>query len=230
MTENSPVVPAQTFDLSAVLGFNEKMHGIRVDIVEKGIFHNDATNSYDNYKYLSEAFYKKEANGLFTKHRIEFRASEVSHEILQGTEKQPFAVLVTYEFCLKDIDTGYMEVTYHSGIGMDKGDKAIYKARTGAFKSFMANNFLFPTTDDPEMDDEIPEKKTIVKKAPSGTITTGQVALIKSLFKNSKEELKTLMTPLNKKKIEELSVEEASKIIDSKKGEPSNEWFNSRRE
>lgn len=224
MENNENALP--DVNIKDVIEFQKKMHELRKDIVKRGYFVNDAKNDFDNYKYFSEAKYKMEANELFTNHGIEYRSSEVAHEVIQGTAKQPFGFLVTYEFCLKDIDTGYMEVTYHSGVGMDKGDKAIYKARTGAFKSFMANTFLFPTSDDPENDED--EKKPTTKAQPKktvapGSITQGQIALIKSLFKDSKEELKEMMTPYNKKKIEELSVEEASTIIDTKKGGASNE-------
>ena len=39
------------------------------------------------------------------------------------------------------------------GIGMDSGDKAIYKAETGAQKNFLMQLFLMSTGDDPENDD-----------------------------------------------------------------------------
>jgi len=38
------------------------------------------------------------------------------------------------------------------GIGMDTGDKAIYKAETGAQKNFLMQLFLMSTGDDPEHD------------------------------------------------------------------------------
>ena len=47
--------------------------------------------------------------------------------------------------------------------------------------------------------------------------------MMKSLFKDSKEELKEMMKPYKKKKIEELTLEEASKIIELKKGKGTDE-------
>ena len=47
--------------------------------------------------------------------------------------------------------------------------------------------------------------------------------MLKSLFKDNKDELKEIMKNYNKKKIEELTVSEASEIIDNKKGNNENE-------
>lgn len=43
------------------------------------------------------------------------------------------------------------------GEGMDTGDKAIYKAITGAQKYVLMKTFLIPTGDDPELE-ELPQK------------------------------------------------------------------------
>lgn len=53
-----------------------------------------------------------------------------------------------------------MAVRYGFGFGEDSGDKAIYKAITGAIKYFGSENFLVSTGDDPEREDERMDKLT----------------------------------------------------------------------
>ena len=105
-------------------------------------------------------------------------------------------------------------------LAIDKGDKAIYKARTGALKSFFANTFWVATHDDPERDDndKKPSKasaKTVSNKTVM--ISDNQKALIKNLFRNNVDELNTILHSYGKKKIDELSISEASDVIKSKK-------------
>jgi hypothetical protein len=51
------------------------------------------------------------------------------------------------------------------GEGQDAGDKAVYKAMTGALKYCLLKTFLIPTGDDPERD-ETPAKPPAPKSAP----------------------------------------------------------------
>ncbi len=210
----------------------KKKSEARTDLFNRGTLTNGALNEFDNYEYFSESQYKLLFNELFSKYKLEFRSSEISKELFTGTDKQPFGVILTIACTIMDIESGYEETTYHSGIAIDKGDKAIYKARTGALKSFFANTFWVATHDDPEREDDSPKKPvyksrnyTETKKTSgkAGSITKGQITMIKSLFESSKEELKEMMTPYNKKKIEELTIEEASAIISQKKRSESDE-------
>ena len=166
---------------------------------------------------------------LFSEYGIELYVTEDEYKSFDGSDKQPFGRIVTLACTLIDIDTGYGETSRHTGEGLDRGDKAGYKATTGALKKFLSSTFLVATKDDPERDDDYTsKKKNVTKTAPKqnelGTITKGQIAIIKTLFKESKDELINMMVPYKKKKIEELNIDEASKIISAKKGE-SNEQF-----
>jgi len=68
----------------------------------------------------------------------------VRFTLTDGREKQEFVVL---------------------GEGQDSGDKATYKAMTGALKYALLKLFLIPTGDDPEADDDPPAKPA--PKAPA---------------------------------------------------------------
>lgn len=111
----------------------------------------DKVNGFDKYSYLSEAGYKALINDVFTACGLELTATEVSMEKYEvPRSKQPNACFATWAFQTTDIDTGYYETSIVTGNGMDKGDKAIYKADTGAMKYFAANNWFVVTGDDPE--------------------------------------------------------------------------------
>lgn len=222
-----PEIPVkeEKVNYESIISLQKKKNSIRKELHERGILPKGAHNDYDNYDYFSEAQYKELFTELFSKHGIELHIDESDYGTFDGTDKQPFGRVVTLACSLIDIDTGYVETSRHTGEGLDRGDKAGYKATTGAIKKFLSSTFLVATKDDPEREDDKPvSKKTYGKTATkstkiiAGTITKGQLAIIKSLFKDSKEELKDMMKPYKKKKIEELTMEEASKIIELKKG------------
>jgi hypothetical protein len=50
-------------------------------------------------------------------------------------------------------------------MGLDQGDKALYKAYTSGVKYFLLKNFLLPTDDDVERSNIMPEKQVKVSSA-----------------------------------------------------------------
>ncbi len=141
-----------------------KKNALRKDLAARGILQKGATNSYDHYKYFSEAQYKALFTELFSAYGLEHRASEVSVTEFQGTNSQPIGRRVTMDFTLTDVETGYGETCRCSGEGIDKGDKAIYKAQTGALKYYLATTYMVATGDDPENETQPP--KPAQKPAP----------------------------------------------------------------
>ena len=209
-----PEIPREEPNLEMIAKLQKKKNKIRKALKEKGILPKGAHNDYDNYEY------KELFTELFSEYGVELLIDEINYANFDGTEKQPFGRIVTLACTLIDTDTGYGETSHHTGEGLDRGDKAGYKATTGAIKKFLSSTFLVATKDDPEREDDNHKKPAPKPKtSTAGTITKGQLAMIKSLFKDAKEELKNMMKPLKKTKIEELSVEEASKIIETKKGD-----------
>lgn len=141
----------------------QKKNGIRGVLKDRGILKREGNNSYDKYKYFSEAQYKALFTELFHDFRLELNFSEVAYDTFDGTEKQSNGRMPKVEFFLIDIDTGFYESTIITGEGMDKGDKAGYKAYTGALKYFFADKFMVATGDDPENDspsEKMNQKKT----------------------------------------------------------------------
>lgn len=140
-----------------------KKNEIRKELAEKGVLQRGAVNTFDRYKYFSEAQYKELFTGLLSSKGIELTTSVIDVVEFTGTEKMPFGRRITMEIKLTDIETGFSESSLSLGEGTDKGDKAIYKAMTGALKYFFANNFIVATGDDPEKDSEDTEPTHITK-------------------------------------------------------------------
>jgi hypothetical protein len=151
---------------------------------------------------------------------------EADYGTFDGTDKQPFGRVVTLACTLIDIDTGYSETSRHTGEGLDRGDKAGYKATTGAIKKFLSSTFLVATKDDPEREDEKPAykstktSKTTTKSNTSSSkkLTPKQRELIVNMFSNDVDQLKKILKDeYSVKKVDELSIDSASKLIETYK-------------
>ena len=199
------------FEMNAKL--QQKKNSLRKALKEKGILQRGGKNDYDNYKYFSEAQYKELFTGLFADHGLELSFSEQSYELFEGTGKNVNGRLAKLEFCLIDIDTGFFETTEITGEGMDKGDKAGYKAFTGALKYYLANTFMVATGDDAEKDspDEKMNVTTTVRKA-----TPRQVEVLKQHYTG--DNLVKLLEMNGIQQIEDLALEKASELIGKIRG------------
>ncbi len=210
-------------ELKLISSLQKKKNKIRKELKKRGILPKGAVNEYDNYEYFSEAQYKELFTELLSEFGIELFVTEIDYGTFEGTDKQPFGRTVTLACRLIDIDTGYSEISNHTGEGLDRGDKAGYKATTGALKRFLSSTFLVATKDDPEREEEknIGKKTKVTsskKTVNKGSVTEVQLKQLKHLFKDNVDELKTIMSKYKKKKIEELDLKEASEIIAKKKG------------
>ncbi len=76
---------------------------------------------------------------------------DVISEGLTPSGKQTLLTL-RFTWTLTDGDTGETISFQSIGTGSDSGDKAAYKAATGALKYALLTGFLIPTGDDPEAD------------------------------------------------------------------------------
>ena len=190
----------------------KKKNELRKDLKERGVLKKGATNDFDKYNYFSEAQYKELFTELFSKHNLELKPNELEYTMFEGTEKQANGRNVKIEFTLFDIETGFYETSTVTGEGIDKGDKAGYKADTGALKYYLANTFMVATGDDPEK--ESPDNKMnnkVEKKA-----TPKQVEMLEGLCTD--EEIEKLYTHYQIESLEELTINQASALISRKRG------------
>ncbi len=194
----------------------KKKNNLRKALAKKGVQKKGGKNEYDRYTYFSEAQYKELFTELFSAAGLELKFNELEYETFAGTDKQANGRMPKLMFTLTDIDTGFYEDTVITGEGIDKGDKAGYKAYTGALKYFLANTFMVATGDDPEKEspdapmNEKAGRKPAAKKI-AATATEKQLAILRPLYTG--ERLEKLLKANDIKAIEELPVTKASELI-----------------
>ena len=197
--------PKTWLELNAKL--QAKKNALRKDLKSKGILKKGGQNDYDHYSYFSEAQYKELFTELFSKNNLELKFSELEYNTFEGSGKNCNGRMTRLEFTLIDVDTGFFETTVITGEGMDKGDKAGYKAYTGAVKYYLADTFLVATGDDAEK--ESPEENMNAKSERKAS--PKQIELLQKYYTG--ENLEKLLQVNNISKIEDLPMQKASDII-----------------
>lgn len=222
--------PAEWLKLNA--GLQKKKNAVRAELKNRGVLKREGVNSYDKYKYFSEGQYKLLFTELLAAHGLELKFNELEYGSYEGSEKQSNGRTVRVEYTLIDSDTGFGETTTITGEGMDKGDKAGYKAYTGTLKYYLANTFLVATGDDPET--ESPEATMNTRKANNAPqsatggvrkATAKQVEMLAKWYTGDK--LEKLLEVNGIEKLEDISIKKASELIDkitkkNKEGEQNN--------
>lgn len=201
----------ETLDAKEWLALNAKLqkkkNALRKALKEKGVLKKGGTNTFDKYSYFSEAQYKELFTELFSDAGLELSFNEVEYSTFTGSEKQANGRMPRLTFILTDVDTGFYEETTITGEGIDKGDKAGYKAYTGALKYYLANTFMVATGDDPE------------KESPSHTMndkqekkaTDKQLELMRKIAEDQGKELDLEV-------VKTWSMKKASEFISKYKG------------
>ena len=184
-----------------------KKNAMRKALKEKGILKREGQNAFDKYSYFSEAQYKALFTGLLSENKLELKFDEVD-----------YGRLVKLNFSLFDCETGFFETTTITGEALDKGDKAGYKAYTGALKYYLADTFMVATGDDPET--ESPEQKANTVKPNDRKATPKQVEMLLRYYKG--ENLTKLLTANNIEKIEDIPMKKASELIGKLRGATNN--------
>lgn len=190
-----------------ILALNAKLqmkkNALRKMLKEKGVLKKGGVNEYSKYSYFTEAQYKELFTELFSEVGLELKFTEIEYATFDAGKSN--GRMPKLMFTLMDIDTGYGEETIITGEGLDTGDKAGYKAYTGALKYYLANTFMVATGDDPEKD--TPNVKTGEKKA-----TPNQIEFLRARYQGENRE--KLLKANNLEKIEDISAAKASEIIE----------------
>ena len=197
--------PEEWLKLNAKL--QQKKNALRKTLKDKGILKKGATNTYDKYSYFSEAQYKELFTELFSSHGLELKFDEIAYDKFRGPEKQANGRMPKLEFVLFDTETGFYESTTITGEGIDKGDKAGYKAYTGALKYFLADTFMVATGDDPEKDspENTMNNKEVKKASPK------QIELLQKYFND--EQIAKMLEINQIQRLEDLPMAKASEYI-----------------
>ena len=181
----------------------------------------DKVNDFHKYAYTSEAAVIKAVRDAMVKHGLVAIPSIIHHE--EKTDGK--STIATIHYCLKvvDIETGAYENVCVIGQGIDVGDKAYYKAITGANKYALMKLFQIPSTDDPEADIETDKranqnrKTATVKGSNNSLITDAQKRFLEKLQNELQIDKQYLddyiLAKYGKDSIEKLSRKEASELI-----------------
>jgi len=139
-----------TNDYMKLIGKLSKIMG------EMGSVPKDGFNKFQNYSYVTEDALIREvrgrlaAAGLFIPVDVkEMRVTEVA-PTSKGIPQYRTDVKTLHT--ITDSETGAERPCSSYGSGIDTGDKGVYKAVTGACKSFIMKNFMIATGDDPEVE------------------------------------------------------------------------------
>lgn len=139
-------------------------------------------NAFHKYDYVMEADLVDAVRNKLAEVNVVLFTS-VEQVTREGT-----LTTIQAKFTFADGDSGETYTVAGAGQGEDKGDKGVYKAITGAVKYMIMKNFLIPTGDDPEADEETdkrasrpaPKPQVAPASRPSPAATTppakGEVA------------------------------------------------------
>jgi len=112
-------------------------------------------NKFHKYNYATESDVSEKVREVLAEEKVIMLPDVVEHttrEHVNQRGNKEYISTVTVKFTFIDGETGE-ELSIHSvGEGQDAGDKAVYKAITGATKYALMKAFMIPTGDDPEQD------------------------------------------------------------------------------
>lgn len=200
----------EILDLQSKL--QQKKNKLRKLLAKKGVLQKDKSNTFDNYKYFSEASYKKLFTELFSEVGLELTTTIESVERYSLEGKQPNGRIVQMKVSLIDIESGFGETTIVYGEGIDKGDKALYKAYTGAIKYYLADTFLVATGDDPET--ESPEGVEQYKYVNEEITTKQYKSFLDEYFYRKPEQKLAFLEKYKIKKVTDIDTKISMKQLD----------------
>ena len=149
----------------------------RIPSIEK-----TGVNAYLGYKYVEEEGILKELRKVLPE--VGLCAYNTDLEVTIGNGEATVKNLLV----IVDVDNGEKVEIRSTGYAQDKkGDKAVYKAKTGATKYGYLKGFCLPTGDDPERDEEVSPP---IQPSPKPPDTT------QDLFKGTREILSLIIFEL----------------------------------
>ena len=130
--------------------------------------HKSGENKFDHYMYSTLDDYMVALRPLMAEAGVWFTfslgAPETPIERKTAAGKTEYYIRLQVTMRVGCSSGEYFEISGW-GEGQDRGDKAIYKATTGAKKYLVSNAFSIPTTDDPETDSHETEPEKSAKSA-----------------------------------------------------------------
>ncbi|WP_051590504.1 ERF family protein [Exiguobacterium antarcticum] len=120
-------------------------------------------NKFHKYQYATESDVSDLVRGELAKRSVMLFPSVISHESREHKNRSgstEYISTIEMEFTFVDGESGETMAFKSVGEGQDAGDKAYYKAMTGATKYALMKVFLISTGDDPEADSKVDERNS----------------------------------------------------------------------
>jgi hypothetical protein len=153
----------------------------------------EGRNELQKYKYVRAADVANEVRKVLVKHKIAFTYSTGVHErwVVDRIDRNTGSVIgqmnysnLEVHFTFTDAESGDSITLNGIGCGQDTGEKAVYKAMTGALKYALRMNFIIPDESDPENEKaevhaEVERQKSNPAKTetpPKSNVLTTQLA------------------------------------------------------
>jgi hypothetical protein len=166
-------------------------------------------NEVHNYNYVTAADLAGAVGDIMAELGVLVipRLESISHDLVRngsGGGEHLTHVVMNYSFV--DVDTAEDITVKVAGEGVDAGDKAPYKAMTGALKYALLQSFLLATGDDPEN-----ERATLIDDSVSPTthseqrITTKELHELRQLIEDTNTELERVLAYYKLSSLEEMT-------------------------
>lgn len=166
-------------------------------------------NERSNYSYVTAADIAGAVGDLLSQLGVVVVPSldSISYEPVRtsnGQVERVAHVVMTYTFT--DVDTAEAVTVKVPGEGLDAGDKAPYKAMTGALKYALLQSFLLATGDDPEEERITPSASSTHQVRTSDRVVTAEEACeLRQLIEDTGTELERVLAYYKVASLEEMT-------------------------
>jgi len=170
----------------------------RIGYVQKRGF-----NEHNNYSYVTAADLAGAVGDILAELGVVIipQLESITYEPSTGNRAEVArAAQVVMAYTFADVDTGEELTAKVAGQGLDAGDKAPYKAMTGALKYALLQSFLLATGDDPE-EERINHAST---NGSERMITPDEVRQLRLLIDETETELERVLSYYKLNSLEEM--------------------------
>jgi ERF superfamily len=182
----------------------------RIGYVQKRGF-----NERNNYSYVTAADLAGSVGDILAELGVVIvpRLESIVYESARGSGAEAArAAQVVMAYTFADVDTGEEITAKVAGQGLDAGDKAPYKAMTGALKYALLQSFLLATGDDPE-------EERLNHAAASGNgsdrlVTAEEAHQLRALIDETETELERVLAYYKVASVEEMRETSYRRAID----------------
>ena len=171
------------------LNLRQKLAEVRRRI---GYIQKRGHNERHNYSYVTAADIAGSIGDILAELGVVVipRLEDISYESAVGRGEAIRMARVVMAYTFADVDSGEEIVAKVAGQGLDPGDKAPYKAMTGALKYALLQSFLLATGDDPE-DERVDARFTT--PGSDRPISADEVRALQSLIDDTGTDLERVL-------------------------------------